>query len=78
MYDWHICIALSLLIYVIQVNEHFKSNSNILILNLGLNIYLSVPWYVHEFIKYKWVKWRHVRPSMVTHTRNSCSACNPS
>lgn len=43
MYDWHICIALSLLIYVIQVNEHFTSNSNILILNLGLNIYLSVP-----------------------------------
>ncbi len=32
------------------------------------------PWW---FIKCKW-KWRDIRPSMVTHTRNLCSAINPS
>ncbi len=30
-------------------------------------------------IKWKWKwKWRDIRPSMVTHTRNLCSAINPS
>ncbi len=33
---------------------------------------------VWEIIKVKVKKWRDIRPSMVTHTLNSCSAFNPS
>ncbi len=31
-----------------------------------------------KMLQEEWYKWRDVRPSMVTHTRNLCSAFNPS
>ncbi len=40
-----------------------------------INIYIYIYIYIMDFQKWKW---RDIRPSMVTHTRNLCSAINPS
>ncbi len=44
---------------------------------ISKQVQVSLTNLVHWPTEIKW-KWRDIQPSMVTHTQNSCSACNPS
>ncbi len=46
-------------------------------MSMQLNIQYWLTLSIKKISKWQW-KWRDIRPSMVTHTRNLCSAINPS
>ncbi len=62
----------------IGVNIFFKMHFSICVC-VCMYVYIYIYIYIYSIYIFKWKwKWRDIRPSMVTHTRNSCSAFNPS